>query len=155
MEVRPLSEADAEAIATWRYPGRYSTYDAGDSVTAQRGYWAVVHRDELVGRCCFGPEARVPGIDEQEGTVDVGYGMRPDLVGRGLGRAFVTAILDFAVDEFSPQRLRLLILDWNERSRRVAEELGFENDGTVRSVEGDFLVMLRPPGRSAEGGRVA
>ena len=75
--------------------------------------------------------------------------MRPDLVGRGLGRAFVTAILDFAVEEFSPQRLRLLILSWNERSRKVAEALGFDIDGTIRSVEGNFLVMLRPPGRSA------
>jgi hypothetical protein len=27
MEVRPLTTADAEAIAAWRYPGRYSTYD--------------------------------------------------------------------------------------------------------------------------------
>jgi hypothetical protein len=35
------------------------------------------------------------------------------------------------------------------RSRKVAEALGFEIDGTVRSVEGEFLVMLRPPGRSA------
>ena len=93
MEVRPLSAADTKAIATWRYPGRYSTYDERELVTPQRGYWAVVHRDELVGRCCFGPEARVPGIDEEEGTLDVGYGMRPDLVGQGLGHAFVTAIL--------------------------------------------------------------
>jgi [ribosomal protein S18]-alanine N-acetyltransferase len=149
MEVRPLSEADAEAIGAWRYPGRYSTYNEREIVTSQRGYWAVVHRDELVGSCCFGPEARVPGIDEEEGTLDVGYGMRPDLVGRGLGRAFVTAILDFGVGEFSPRRLRLLILDWNDRSRKVAEAVGFQNHGTVRSVEGDFLVMLRPPGRSA------
>lgn len=155
MEVRPLSDAEAEAVARWRYPGRYSTYNAGDSVTSQRGYWAVVHRDDLVGRCCFGPEARVPGVDEEEGTLDVGYGLRPDLVGRGLGPAFVTAILDFAVAEYSPQRLRLLILSWNERSRKVAEGLGFQNDGTVRSAEGDFLVMRRPPGRSAPGGRVA
>jgi [ribosomal protein S18]-alanine N-acetyltransferase len=146
MEVRPLSEADAEAVATWRYPGRYSTYDVGEIVTPVRGSWAVAQRDELVGYCCFGPEARVPGIDEEEGTLDVGYGLRPDLCGRGVGPAFVTAILDFAVAEFSPQRLRLLILSWNERSRRVAEVLGFEHDRTVRSDEGDFLVMLRPPG---------
>jgi hypothetical protein len=41
--------------------------------------------------------------------------MRPDLMGRGLGREFVGAILDLAIRGFSPQRLRLLILDWNDR----------------------------------------
>jgi hypothetical protein len=49
MEVRPLSEADAEAVATWRYPGRYSTYDVGEIVTPVQGSWAVAHGDELVG----------------------------------------------------------------------------------------------------------
>ena len=155
MDIRALTEADAEAIRGWRYPGRYSTYDVGDSISAVRGYWAVAHEAELVGYCCFGPEARVPGVDEEAGTLDVGYGLRPDLVGRGLGRAFVEAILDFAVDQFSPRRLRLLILSWNERSRKVAEALGFEDEGVVPSDEGDFLVMTRPgphPRRPHRGG---
>lgn len=138
MEIQALTKANAEAIATWRYPGRYSTYDVGQTVTPSRGYWAVTHETELVGYCCFGPEARVPEIDEEEGTLDVGYGMRPDLVGQGLGDAFVAEILDFGVREFSPQRLRLLILSWNERSRMVAEALGFEEESMVSSAERDF-----------------
>ena len=48
------------------------------------------------------------------------------------------------LDQFAPQRLRLLILTWNERSRRVADGLGFANKGIARSTEGDFLVMVRP-----------
>ncbi|SRR6266516_1717185 len=144
MEVRPLTSADAEAISTWRYRGRYSTYDIGEIVTPAQGYWAVTHEGELVGRCSFGAEARVPGVDEEEGTLDIGYGMRPDLVGQGMGRAFVTAILDFGVQEFSPQRLRVLVLNWNERSRKVADALGFETKETVSRAEGDFVVMTRP-----------
>ena len=69
--------------------------------------------------------------------------MRPDLVGRGLGRSFVGAILEFAVAEYSPPRLRLLILEWNHRSRRLAEALGFELERVVASDEGNFLVMVR------------
>jgi ribosomal-protein-alanine N-acetyltransferase len=79
----------------------------------------------------------------EAGILDVGYGMRPDLMGQGLGRDFVGAILDFAVRRFSSSRLRLLILDWNDRSRKVADALGFESDGVLRSPEGDFLVMTR------------
>ena len=153
MEVRALRGADAEAIATWRYPGRYSTYDVGEIVTSARGFWAVAHDEDLVGYCCFGPEARVPGVDQEDGTLDVGYGLRPDLVGRGLGQAFVGAVLDFAEREFSPRRLRLLILEWNHRSRKVAEALRFEDNGVVPSVEGDFVVMVRPaPWRTSASG---
>lgn len=144
MQVRSLTKDDADAIATWRYPGRYSTYDVGEIVTSARGFWAVADEAELVGYCCFGAEARVPGVDEEEGTLDVGYGMRPDLVGKGWGRSFVTAILDFAVTEFAPEQLRLLILGWNRRSHKVAMTLGFKDIGVVQSVEGDFLVMMRP-----------
>ncbi len=143
MEVRSLTKSDAAAIATWRYPDRYSTYDVGEILTPERGFWAVAHETELVGYCCFGHEARVPGVHEEDGTLDVGYGMRPDLVGQGLGPVFVTAILDFAVAEFSLPRLRLLILNWNERSRKVAEALGFDEKGVARTSQGDFLIMMR------------
>jgi [ribosomal protein S18]-alanine N-acetyltransferase len=144
MEIQRLTEANAEAIATWRYTGRYSTYDVREILTPSRGYWAVTSETELVGYCCFGPEGRPPGIDEEEGTLDVGYGIRPDLVGRGLGAAFVAAILDFGLAKFTPKRFRLLILGWNERSRRVAETLGFEQERMASSAERDFRVMVRP-----------
>ncbi len=143
MEVRRLTDADARALATWRYADRYSTYDVGEIATAADGFWAVEHDTELVGYCCFGDEARVPGVEEEVGTLDVGYGLRPDLVGRGHGPAFAQAILAFGVDRFAPERLRLLILTWNERSRKVAERVGFAQDGSVESVEGVFLVMTR------------
>ena len=143
MKIRTLTEADAEAVAAWRYPGRYQTYDVSEVVTSEAGFWAVEHEAALVGYCCFGHEARVPGAVEEAGILDIGYGMRPDLMGQGLGREFVGAILDFAVLRFSPSRLRLLILDWNDRSRKVAVALGFESEGVLRNTEGDFLVMMR------------
>jgi [ribosomal protein S18]-alanine N-acetyltransferase len=148
MKVRTLTETDAEAVATWRYLGRYQTYDVSKVVTSEAGFWAVEHEATLIGYCCFGHEARVPGAVEETGTLDIGYGMRPDLMGQGLGREFVGTILDFAVRRFSPSRLRLLILDWNDRSRKVAVALGFGSEGILRSTEGDFLIMTRAtPGR--------
>jgi ribosomal-protein-alanine N-acetyltransferase len=144
MDVRALTRAEADEIARWRYPGRYATYDVGEVDELGSDRWAVLDGEELIGYCCVGPGARVPGVDEEPGTVDVGYGMRPDLMGRGLGRELVGTILDFVVRERDPERLRLLILTWNERSRKVAEALGFERDGIVPSVEGDFYVMARP-----------
>jgi [ribosomal protein S18]-alanine N-acetyltransferase len=150
MKIQALTRANAEAITTWRYAGRYSTYDVDETPTPERGYWAVTNETELVGYCCFGAEARVPGIEEEKGTLDVGYGMRPDLIGHGLGAAFVAAIPEFGIREFSPTRLRLLVLSWNDRSRRVAERLGFEEERMVPSAEGDFRVMVRTPRVSKE-----
>jgi RimJ/RimL family protein N-acetyltransferase len=149
VEVRPLTEAHADAIAGWRYPGRYSTYDVKEILAPAGGHWAVVHEGELVGYCSFGAPGRVPGVDEEKGTLDVGYGMRPDLVGQGLGREFVSAILAFAVERFAPPQLRLLVLTWNERSRKVAEALGFEQERIAPGVEGDFFVLVR---KGAAGG---
>jgi [ribosomal protein S18]-alanine N-acetyltransferase len=150
VQVRDLTLVDTLNMAGWRYPGRESTYDIAEVVTPKEGFHAIEHEGQLIGYCCFGAEARVPGVDEQAGTLDIGYGMRPDLVGRGLGRTFVGAILAFAVDTFAPTRLRLLILDWNERSRRVAEALGFEREGSATNDNGTFLILVRRAGEGSE-----
>jgi hypothetical protein len=49
MKFRTLTEADAEAIATWRYRGRYKTYDVGEVVSSDAGFFAVEQRATLVG----------------------------------------------------------------------------------------------------------
>ena len=139
MKVRDLTDADAHDITSWRYEGRYATYDVTGGVSPGLGYFAVEHGGRLVGYCCFGAEARVPGVDEEPGTLDVGYGMCPELMGRGLGREFVGAILAYGVWRYRPRRLRMLILRWNERSRRTAERHGF---GVV-GAHGDFDILAR------------
>ena len=139
MKVRELTDADIRDITSWRYEARYATYDVTGGVSPGLGYFAVEHGGRLVGYCCFGAEARVPGVDEEPGTLDVGYGMRPELTGRGLGRSFVGSILAFGVKRFGPRQLRMLVLRWNERSRRTAERNGF----AVVASHGDFAVLQR------------
>jgi [ribosomal protein S18]-alanine N-acetyltransferase len=85
-------------------------------VTAERGYGAVTRGGELVGKCCFGAPARVPQMEE-EGTLDVGYGLHPDLVGNGFGPPSSMRSLEFASAEFAPTRFRVRSLDWNRRSQ--------------------------------------
>jgi len=143
MQVRPLSGADAAQIAAWRYRGRYSTYDVDDPSILAPDHWAVTDAEELVGYCCVGAPARVPGAVEQPGTLDVGYGMAPDRMGGGTGARFVAAILEFARGRYEPRRFRLLILDWNVRSRSVAARLGFAVESVLRSDEGLFVAMVR------------
>ena len=139
MKVRRLTDADVRDITAWRYEGRYSAYDVTGGISPGLGYFAVENDRCLVGYCCFCAEARVPGIEEEDGTLDVGYGLRPELVGRGLSRSFIGAILAFGIERRRPRRLRVLVLRWNERSRRAAERQGFERTG----AHGDFDLLTR------------
>lgn len=103
----PMTESDAHSVARWRYTGPYAAYDcptdeADDSVRLMldpaNQYFAARDRaGALVGYCCFGPDARVPGGDyADESALDVGLGLHPDLTGHGLGPAFVRAIASLA-----------------------------------------------------------
>jgi RimJ/RimL family protein N-acetyltransferase len=143
VKIRRLTDTDVRQVTGWRYEGRYSTYDVTGGISPGLGYYAVENDRRLVGFCCFGAEARVPGVAAEAGTLDVGYGLRPDLVGRGLSRAFIAAILAFGVERYRPRRLRVLILRWNERSRRAALRQGFEPAGE----HGDFDLLTRDAAR--------
>ncbi len=138
LAIAPLSAAQAEAIGGWRYPGRYATYDVVEPPDLE-GAFAVTEGEELVGYCCFGAEARVPGVEAAEGILDVGYGMRPDLMGQGRGAPFVSSIIAFGVGLHAPSSLRVSIYRWNERSRRAALRQGFAVTGRA----GEFDVLER------------
>jgi len=83
---------------------------------------------DLIGYCCFGEDARVAGGDYSRGepeVLDVGIGLRPDLVGQGLGQGFVTAILEYARKTFQPVVFRVTVADFNLRSLKTFQKLGF------------------------------
>ena len=143
MKVTPLTSVDAARIASWRYPGRYATYDFNDAASLAQDHFGVTEDDELVGYCCFGAPARVSGAEAEPGTLDVGYGLEPNRMGRGLGNRFVAAVLEFACQNYAPERFRMYILDWNTRSRAVASRLGFTERGALRTGEDTFVVVVR------------
>jgi len=152
LRVRPLQQQEAEAVASWRYQGPWSTYDLhpGDEpINAQAGYHAVVDdAGSLVGFVCIGQEARVPGLAAEDGITDLGVGMRPDLVGRGLGSAFGAVILDLVHELCGDGPLRAVVQSWNERSLRLARRLGFRDTGTHSCLqdgrEVNYTILLRP-----------
>lgn len=149
MRARELTVDEAEQPLGWRYSGRYATYDAEGPLRPELGFFAVEDETgDLVGFGCVGAEARVPGVEEETATIDVGYGLRPDLVGQGHGRDFVGAVLAHVIEGNPAARLRMSILEWNGRSRRVAEAHGFRVVGRA----GEFDVLVREAARSPGGG---
>jgi ribosomal-protein-alanine N-acetyltransferase len=133
---RPMTETDARTVLAWQYDGPFAIYNA-DPATVEEGtaalldpanaYFAAVGPDgAVIGYCCFGPDARVPGGNYAEpDALDVGLGLRPNLTGRGRGLAFVRAVLAFGRARFAPARFRLTVAAFNVRAQRVYARAGF------------------------------
>lgn len=136
-------------LAAWRYPPPYDFYD-GDVdpvLDPERFFGAFDAGGELVGFYYF--EQKPPDLD-------YGLGLRPDLVGRGLGLAFFRAGLAYARDRYRPRRVYLHVAEFNERARKVYERAGFEVVSRhVRSFdrfgEVAFLTMAERGGSPAPG----
>ncbi len=147
-----MSEADAEAIIAWKYPGEYSFYDMERDVEdmaelrsahlREAKYHSVFSDDQLVGFYEFTIEGDV---------VELGLGLRPDLTGKGLGRAFLEAGLAFAKERYRPKRFQLRVAAFNKRAIKLYEQTGFvRNKIYLHDFYGtayEFLVMSRPVAR--------
>jgi len=161
----PITENDVQSISSWHYEGPYAVYnlsadpedDPAEMLDRRSPYFAI--RDEqgtLVGFFGFGTCAQPWGHDEprlysDEGILDIGLGMRPDLTGKGIGLSFVNAGLEFAKGQFAPEMFRLYVMTFNERAIRVYEHAGFESERTFVQKnmygENEFLEMRRKANR--------
>jgi RimJ/RimL family protein N-acetyltransferase len=152
MRIEPWSEVHAREVETWTYEPPYDFYDSAsdpDDAAEMRDPAKSHHFRALVGddgelEAFWWLDAR-----EDEGAVEVGLGLRPDLTGRGLGEAFIRAELDYVRAEWRPATFRLFVTVWNERAIRLYERLGFREIGREsRSFplhgEHEFLKMERP-----------
>jgi RimJ/RimL family protein N-acetyltransferase len=154
---RPMNEADARAIFGWRYEEPYSLYNPDPQDQGFIGwlsdprnlyYSVATEKGELIGFCCFGADAQVSGgTYPDDGTIDVGLGLRPDLTGKGMGGEFLSAILKFAKREFSPQGFRVTVATFNPRAIRAYEKAGFQPVRTfIRKTDSgqhEFLQMAK------------
>ena len=146
-----MTAAYVAEIATWRYPAPYDCYDmAGASAafiaTPESGFYALTDGDALIGFRSFGADGRVPGGDYDDSALDTGGGLRPDLTGKGLGRAAIGTGLEFGRREFAPAAFRVTVASFNERALRVVRSLGFRPAGSfAAATDGrSFELLIRP-----------
>jgi GNAT superfamily N-acetyltransferase len=156
--VQPIAPDHAAAIATWRYPVPYHFYDSAPGVEPYlldplRHYYAVLDvAGDLQGFFCYGREGQVRGgtalgLYADAAALDIGLGMRPDLIGQGRGRAFLAAGLAFGRAAFAPARFRLSVALFNQRAIRLYTQAGFQPGPVFPSLthlgELEFLLMVR------------
>jgi [ribosomal protein S18]-alanine N-acetyltransferase len=135
----PMTQAEAEEIVGWHYPGEYAFYDA-DFIPAGLGelldpaqrrdeYHAARNTDgELEGFAQLTPAG--------DGSIEIGLGLRPDLTGRGLGQAFTGAVMDLA-RLHGAGRITLAVAAFNARAIRVYKRCGFTETGRHTRRLGD------------------
>ena len=143
-----MTEADATAVAGWRYPGEYAFYDwtrdPGDLAELLdpaewgRRYFAADAEGALAGFFVF---------KVRDDVADVGLGLRPDLTGQGHGAAFLDAGLRFASARFGARRFTLAVAAFNRRAITVYERAGFVATERYRhhtnGADHDFVAMSR------------
>ncbi len=84
--------------------------------------------DEVAGVFGLAP------YDRLNHEISIGYWIRSDLAGRGLATEGAAAVLDFAFEQVGVHRVQLRAAPGNRRSRRVAEKLGFKQEGVARAA---------------------
>jgi RimJ/RimL family protein N-acetyltransferase len=145
----------AREITTWTYDAPYERYDM--SLDYLKGllnpdyrYHIVFDGNQtLLGFCCFGEDARVPGGTYpmiEPDILDVGVGMHPEFTGQGFGREFVGFILKFAFRTFHPESFRVTVAAFNQRSIKTFKSLGFIETHTFvhDRVKLEFIQLERP-----------
>jgi ribosomal-protein-alanine N-acetyltransferase len=144
VQISELTEDRHVELRSWRYSPPYDFYDGDvdEPEDPERYFGALDENGELVGFYYF---------EEKPPDLDYGLGLRPDLVGRGLGLEFFLRGLEFARERYRPRRIFLHVAEFNERARVVYERAGFEVVSRhVRSFErfGDvpFLTMAERAG---------
>jgi ribosomal-protein-alanine N-acetyltransferase len=162
-----MDRTAARTIQGWHYEEAYAIYNMGEDakdaedidtteMLDRRSPYYAVHDEqgELIGFFNVGTSALVwnsdkPGIyaDGEDRTLAIGLGLRPTATGKGLGLAFVQACLDFARQEFTPQRFLLYVFPWNKRAIRVYERAGFQPVRSYVQSNGagghEFVEMFR------------
>lgn len=155
----PITAAEASTVLRWRYHDL--TYllqpvaenfdrDLAAMLRPEYHYYAVSDDSDtggaLVGFCCYGEDAQVVGGNYTAPALDVGLGLRPDLVGQGRARAFLQAVLDWGNAQFAPEMFRCTVAAANPRSQRMFARAGFmtvQRFAALDMTGFDFIVMVR------------
>ncbi len=148
--ITAMTKEYARTIFRWKYDDIYSFYDHKEGNI--NGYmdgthFACTNADgELVGYFCFGEDARIPTIEENvydNGFLDIGLGLRPDLCGKKYGALFLNDGMDYAQNMLNAEKFRLSVATFNERAIKVYKKAGFyvELEVTNSYFKNKFFIM--------------
>lgn len=124
----PYTGADARAFVEQWAPAQWATGRGAPFAVLDAG--PEVDRGAAAGRLV----ASVSLMRIEEGAAEIGYWAAPHARGRGVATEAVDAVCRWGFDQLGLQRVEWLAYVGNEASRRVAERVGFRQEGLLRSA---------------------
>lgn len=140
-----------EISDNWKYKDEYAIYDyvyEKDDLLDEGGWgfnrFAVLDEsDNLIGELTVSFFREVEENSEDDGYVEkeeaqnnpgeifemwIGFGMRPDLIGKGSGKDFISQCVDYAVGhhKYKGEYVRLGVAQFNIRAIKTYQRNGFE-----------------------------
>ncbi len=125
-----MNQNYAEEIAyQWKYKGKYSFYDTTadkedlaeflDPKTWDRTFAVLNKENDLIGFYSY---------TFQDEIMWIGFGLKPDLTGQGLGTEFVKSGIEYGIEHFDYQKehIMLAVAEFNKRAIKLYKNLGFK-----------------------------
>lgn len=144
MRIQAITEVEIAAIAKWEYPDELSTYNHEEIELGNDSFFAVYDEEDFTGFGVSGVDAIVQGLEENAVTLDIGLGMAPHLIRKGLGKKFGKSVLSEVAKKAKYggyTYLRCAIYSWNTVSLHVAKSAGFNEVETIVNSNGEFIIL--------------
>ena len=130
--LRHANNAKIAANLRDQFPHPYTRRDGIDFLDFARSQepecaFAIEHGDEAVGGVGF-----LVGRDIARISAEMGYWLSEDFWGRGIATRAVTAMSEWAFDNYKLTRVFAMAFAHNAGSIRVLEKSGFEREGVMR-----------------------
>ncbi|MFD4707463.1 GNAT family N-acetyltransferase [Gottfriedia sp. NPDC058432] len=150
--ISKMTESYATEILSWSYAPPYDFYNnelsqEGLEELLNNQYLAVIDQYEnLIGFYCIGQSAQVPkgnefGVYERR-MIDIGLGVRPDLMGKGFGSGIFRFILEKIHETTNLSTYRLTVAKFNKRAIRLYENFGFKVENEFYTERAEFITMI-------------
>ncbi len=124
-------------IASWVYPAPFDLYNMHgpgvDLIDPGLNYHVCRADGQVAAFLCCAADAQVPGYVYDKQRIDVGWGLAPNLVGRGLGAKLIHSVLRFVGAGTGYSRFRATVAQFNKRCRRACKSAGFQHVATFKS----------------------
>mgnify|MGYP001794546662 CR=1 FL=1 len=148
-----MNEKSARMIINWCYDESLNFYNhhlseieatVQEFLNPENAYYNIFNKNnELIAYCCFGTDARVKGGNYDIEALDIGFGINPNLIRRGITFRIIDAVFDFAQSHFSTTLFRVTVAEFNNQALRICKKAGFQQiQKFQRKQDGIYFLVL-------------
>ena len=151
VELRTIEEEDYEKLRDWVNHYDVRRFIGIDQPTNLKQETEFVESElekqstTLVGICVDGELIGDIALEEKEnGTAELGILIGPEYHGNGYGTEASRLLINHAFEQLRYHKIKTRVVESNQKSARVWEKLGFEQEGTLREhvfLDGEYRDM--------------